>query len=152
MGNECIPWGRKLYLIKMVDKIFSGRISILLKAKSLFLKDTYFNSVLKGLYILDIHFYAPAYSKEDGRALSFIPVCVSLGCVRAITPKPFVLYSWNFTNGFTKLRWWVTNKKDNSRYFSFLNYLPSLKSFEQHYSLYTKITFNIDHTKIKLVS
>ena len=44
--------------------------------------------------------------------------------VRAITPKPYGIYSWNFTSACITLRRCVMNKEDNSLHFWFLNYFP----------------------------
>ena len=44
--------------------------------------------------------------------------------VRLITPKLYLIYSWNFTDGLIISRPCVFNKKDNSGYFSFCIVLP----------------------------
>ena len=54
-------------------------------------------------------FYAPAYST----------VRTSHFCVRAITPKPYGIYSWNFTGAYITIRRYVMNKEDNSCIFGF---------------------------------
>ena len=79
--------------------------------------------------------YAPAYSKNRGRAWSVTPVrpvgpSVRLSVrtsyfrVRAITPKPYGIYSWTFTGAYITIRRCVMNKEDNSCIFWFLNYFP----------------------------
>ena len=84
-------------------------------------------------------FYAPAYSKNSGRALSVIPVrpvrpSVRLSVrtshfrVRAITPKPYGIYSWNFTGAYITIRRCVMNKEDNSCIFGFWIISPWLNS------------------------
>ena len=77
-------------------------------------------------------FYAPAYSKNSGRALSVTPVRPSVHMshfrVRAITPKPYGIYSWNFTGAYITIRRCVMNKEDNSRVFGFWIISPSLNS------------------------
>ena len=88
-------------------------------------------------------FYAPAYSKNSGRALSVTPVrpvrlsvrpsvrpSVRLSVrmshfrVMSITPKSYGIYSWNFTGAYITIRRCVMNKEDNSCIFLFLNYFP----------------------------
>ena len=84
-------------------------------------------------------FYAPAYSKNSRWALSITlvrPVRLSVHLsvhlsvrssvrpyvplrVRAITPKPYGIYSWNFTGAYITLRRCVMNKEDNSCIFGF---------------------------------
>ena len=101
-------------------------------------------------------YYAPAYSKNSGWALSITPVrpvrlsvCPSVSlsvrptscsghnsqtvwiifmklhrCIHHIetmyrTPKPYEIYSWNFTSACITLRWCVMNKEDNSCIFGF---------------------------------
>ena len=44
-------------------------------------------------------------------------------CVQAICPEPYGIFSWNFKDGHTLLRSYVTHKKENSCYFSILSYL-----------------------------
>ena len=76
--------------------------------------------------------YAPAYSKNSGRALSVTPVrpvCTSVPIrVRAITPKPYGIYLWNFTGACMTLRRCVMNKDDNSCLFGFWIICPWLSS------------------------
>ena len=54
-------------------------------------------------------FYAPAYST----------VRPSHFRVQAITPKPYGIYSWNFTGAYITIRRYVMNKEDNSCIFGF---------------------------------
>ena len=90
-----------------------------------------------------LHFYAPAYSKNSGRALSVTPVrpvrlsirpsvCLSVRTshfrVRAITTKPYRIYSWNFTGAYITLRRCVMNKEDNSCFFGFWIITPWFNS------------------------
>ena len=85
----------------------------------------------------NVNFYAPAYSKNGGKALSVTPVrpvrtyvrthartyvCTRTSVpvrVRAITPKPYGIYLWNFTDACMTLRRCVVNKEDNSCLFGF---------------------------------
>ena len=91
---------------------------------------------------IDKHFYAPTYLKNSGWALSITPVrpvrpSVRLSIrlsvrqsrlsihpyvplfVRAIIPKLYGIYSWNFTGAYITLRRCVMNKEDNSCIFGF---------------------------------
>ena len=87
------------------------------------------------MYTTAIHlapFYAPAYSKNCGRALSVTPVrpvrtSVPI-CVPAITPKPYGIYLWNFTGACMTLRRCVVKKEDNSCLFDFWIICPWLSS------------------------
>ena len=98
-------------------------------------------------WTMQIFCYAPAYSKNSGRALSVTPVrpvrpyvhlsvrpsvrlsvCTSHFRVRAIAPKPYGIYSWNFTGAYITIRRCVMNKEDNSCIFVFLIISPWLNS------------------------
>ena len=47
--------------------------------------------------------------------------------VQAITPKPYGIYLWKFTDACMTLRWCVMNMEDNSLLIWFINYLPLTK-------------------------
>ena len=49
-------------------------------------------------------------------------------CVRAVTPKPYGIYSWNFTGAYITIRRCVMNKEDNSCIFGFWIISPWLNS------------------------
>ena len=50
--------------------------------------------------------------------------------VRAITPKPYGIYLWNFTGAYITIRQCVMNKEDNTCIFVFLIISPWLNSIQ----------------------
>ena len=79
------------FSLRLITLAFTSVICLVMRSDDIYI----------GLICMASHFYAPAYSVNSGRALSVTPVhpvCSSLFpsvqlCVRAITPKPYGIYS-----------------------------------------------------------
>ena len=106
---------------------------LIMSSMSIYLGREHYKSAYSSHYL---HIYAPAYSKNSGRALSVTPVRPVRTSVRtpvpirvrAITPKPYGIYLWNFTGACMTLWRCVMNKEDNSCFFGFLIICPWLSS------------------------
>ena len=132
-----------LFYFLLYNKRFSKSASCLQDLYKVLEKQNAFSSMSPCRFLAFfwqiLHFYAPAYSKNSGRALSVTPVRpvrpsvrpsvrTSHFRVRAITTKPYGIYSWNFTGAYITIRRCVMNKEDNSRIFGFWIISPWLNS------------------------